>query len=233
MSSAASMTDPVFGWLDDKGRLVAADPALEDLHERAGGVPGGGLAIPQIAALAKLAERLGIAVSRSVVAADGDRDVELHIHAEPDREGIKLAVAGWVMRDPSVPTGRDPAMREHDFLRADADWLWETDHALRLTALSPDAATMLGSVGPYIGQPLTGLFRFVERDDGALPILNALAEHRRFERQEAVLRSDGGHRVELIKPSAGRGSCSGCFWSPDKPGAACTARPDRRQCAQH
>lgn len=197
MSGSASMASPVFGWLDDKGCLVGADPALEDLHERAGGIPGGSLAIPQIAALAKLAERLGIAVSRSVIAADGDRDVELHIHAEPERDGVKLAVSGWAMRDPVVPASGDAAMREHDFLRADADWLWETDHTLRLTALSPGAEPMLGAVEPYIGQPLTGLFRFIESDGGALPILNALAEHRRFERQEAVLRPDGERRVEL------------------------------------
>lgn len=197
MSNSASTTDPVFGWLDAKGCLVGADPALEDLHERAGGVPGGSLAIPQIAALGKLAERLGIAVSRSVVAADGEHDVELHIHAEPDRDGVKLSVSGWIPRDPMEPVSGDAAMREHDFLRSDADWLWETDHSLRLTALSPGAEAMLGAADPYIGQPLTGLFRFVEGDDGALPILNALAEHQRFERQGAVLRPDGERRVEL------------------------------------
>lgn len=197
MSDAAGTPDPVFGWLDDSGCLVGADPALEDLHERAGGIPGGRLAVPQIAALAKLAERLGITVSRTIIAADGESDVELHIQAEPDRDGIKLAVTGWVMRDPAEPASGDSAMREHDFLRADADWLWETDHTLRLTALSPDAEAMLGAVEPYIGQPLTGLFRFVEGEGGALPILNALAEHRRFERQEAILRPDGAQRVEL------------------------------------
>lgn len=197
MTDAVTRNDKVFGRLDGNGCLIAADAALEDLHRRAGGVPGGNLAVPQIAALAKLAERLGIAVSRSVVAADGDRDLELHIQAEPDRDGIKLTLDGWISREPAEPIGSDPALREHDFLRADADWLWETDHALRLTALSPDAEKMLGSVEPYIGQPLTGLFRFVERDDGALPILNALAEHRRFERQQAVLRLEGEHRVQL------------------------------------
>lgn len=190
--------DPLsVGRVDSAGCLVAADPLLEDLHLGAGGVPGGNLAIPQIAALAKLAERLGVAVSRSVVAAKGDRDVELHIQAEPDSDGVNLAIGGWVERDPVTPDGDNAGLRDHDFLRADADWLWETDHALRLTALSPDAEAALGSLDSYIGQPLTGLFRFVEGAEGALPILNALAEHRRFEKQEAILRPDGEQRVEL------------------------------------
>ena len=191
------MVDPAFGRVDADGCLIAADPPLADLNRRAGGGPGKSLAVPQIAALAKLAERLGIAVSRSVIAADGDRDVELHVQAEPDSDGVNLAVGGWVDREPAHPAPGDAALREHDFMRADADWLWETDHALRLTAISPDAEAMLGPVAAYIGQPLTGLFRFVERADGALPILNALAEHRRFERQEAVLRPSDGQGVEL------------------------------------
>ena len=113
-------SDPLsVGRVDSAGCLVAADPLLEDLHEGAGGVPGGSLAIPQIAALAKLAERLGVAVSRSVIAAKGDRDVELHIQAEPDSDGVKLAIGGWVERDPVSPGSDDAGIREHDFLRAD------------------------------------------------------------------------------------------------------------------
>ncbi|QLC24365.1 HAMP domain-containing histidine kinase [Parasphingopyxis algicola] len=225
MNGMASSAGQSFGRLDEKGSLVAADAALEELHMRAGGVPGGSLAIPQIAALAKLASRLGIAVSRSVIAADGDRDVELHIQAEPDSDGVKLAVGGWVSRDPASPAGRDPELREHDFLRADADWLWETDHTLRLTALSPDADKMLGAADSFVGQPLTGLFRFVERDDGTLPILNALAEHRRFERQEAVLRPEGAQRVELTAVPLIDGS--GRFAGFRGTAVAVEAKPDR------
>jgi signal transduction histidine kinase len=197
MSGAAAMDGTAFGRLDREGRLVSADAALADLNERAGGVTGGALAIPQIAALARLAQRLGIHVSRSVIAADGTRDLELRVQAEPDSDGVSLAVGGWVGREAAPPAAGGRAMRDHDFQRAAADWLWETDHALRLTALSPDAVTAIGAVEPFVGQPLTGLFRFVESGDGALPILNALAEHRRFEDQEAALRIEGGLPVTL------------------------------------
>lgn len=197
MTGAAEIGGPVFGRLDAKGRLIDADEPLISLHRQAGGADGGALAIPQIAALAKLASRLGIAVSRSVIAADGDDDLELHIQAEPDGEGTKLSIGGWIAREAALPKAGDRSLREHDFLRADADWLWETDHALRLTALSPDAVGVIGAIEPYIGQPLTGLFRFLEDGEGGLPILNALAEHQRFERQQAVLRNDEAHTVEL------------------------------------
>lgn len=197
MNGIQGMNEPALGRVDRDGRLVAADPALADLHVRAGGVAGEALAIPQIAALAKLAERLGIGVSRSVIAADGDRDLELQVRAEPDEDGVSLAVGGWVDREPAVPENNNAALREHDFLRADADWLWETDHALRLTALSSDAEKSLTKVDTYIGQPLTGLFKFIERPDGGLPILNALAEHRRFERQHALLRPRSERHVDL------------------------------------
>jgi signal transduction histidine kinase len=199
MTSASMTEDAAHGRVDPSGRLIEADAPLAALHERAGGVPGGLLAIPQIAALARLAGRLGILVSRSVIAADGNRDVELRVKAEPDDAGVALSVGGWVSRDPVSPIGDDPDLRDHDFLRAGADWLWETDHALRLTSISSGAIENLGPVDPFIGQPLTGLFRFEEAEDGALPILNALAEHHRFEDQRAVLR----HRDEIQLQLAG------------------------------
>lgn len=186
----------VFGRVDAEGRLVAADGPLAQLHEQAGGVPGGALAVPQIAALARLAHRLGVLVSRPVIAADGDADLDLWVRAEPDAEGVTLSVGGWEAREPARPATGVQVARDLDVLRAAADWLWETDRALRLTAFSAGAASAVEGLDRYVGQPLTGLFRFVEGPRGDLPILNALAEHRRFEDQSAVVR-DGGLGVIL------------------------------------
>ena len=58
-------TDIVSGRLDADGRLIRADPKLAALQAQAGGRTGGMLAVPQIAALARLAQRLGITVSRA------------------------------------------------------------------------------------------------------------------------------------------------------------------------
>lgn len=187
----------VSGRVDRQGRLVSADPPLAGLQERAGGVAGGPLAVPQIAALAALAGKLGITVSRRVLAADGDDDLSLWVRAEPDNDGIDLSIAGWDRRQPPQLASASRAGHEHDFLRAAADWLWETDQALRLISVTGAGRSTTGDLERFIGQPLTGLFRFTEGKDGELPILNALAEHRRFEGQWAVLRTETAARVRL------------------------------------
>lgn len=191
-----SMTAPVEGRLDSAGRLVAADPPLADLHARAGGSEGGALSVPQIAALARLAKRLRITVSRAAIAADGEQDLDLWVRAEPDGEGVALSITGWTPRAPLAPPASAPE-REHDFLRAAADWTWETDDTLRLTALSAGASSAIGRLpSELIGKQLTRLFRFREGEDGALPLLSALAEHSRFDGQRAELR--GGREGAYI-----------------------------------
>lgn len=188
--------DAVSGRVDGNGCLVAAEPRLAELQRRAGGTEGGPIAVPQIAALVALAGKLGILVSRSVLAADGENDLDLWVRAQPEGDGVDLKIAGWNTR-PAATVSGDTGRREHDFLRAAADWLWETDQSLRITAISKEAAKALGTIDPFIGQPLTGLFRFSEGEGGDLPILTALAEHRRFEGQLATVRTEAAPRVRL------------------------------------
>ena len=194
MSAASTQ---VAGRLDAEGRLVAADPPLAALHEQAGGREGGMLAVPQIAALARLARRLGITISRAAIAADGERDLDLWVRAEPQGDEIALAITGWAGRPAQSAAPALPAEREADFLRAAADWMWETDDALRLTQLSAGAAAAIGRVpSELVGKQLTRLFRFRESGDGALPILSALAEHKAFSGQAAELR--GGRKGRYL-----------------------------------
>lgn len=184
---------PVHGRVDRSGRLIEADPPLLGLQLRAGGEAGGALAVPQIAALARLANRLGILISRAVIAADGESDIDLWVRAQPDGNEVRLTVGGWNRR-PALPAiaARD-IDRETDFLRASADWLWETDEALKLVALSASAEEAIG--GPasgMIGQPITQLVRLIEDEDGNLPLLAALAAQGRLEAQDAELRNGNG-----------------------------------------
>jgi PAS domain-containing protein len=190
--SGLSTEDAVRGRVDAEGRLIAADPVLAGLHLRAGGREGGILAAPQLAALARLARRLGITISRAAIAADGACDIDFWVRAEPKDEGVDLSVTGWTER-PALPAA-DPASveREADFLRASADWMWETDEALRITSISTAAAAALGRApGDLAGERLNRLFTFRESGEAGLPILTALAEQKPFAGQVAEFGANG------------------------------------------
>ena len=188
----------VRGRVDGEGRLVRADPRLLALQRSAGGDAGGPLAVPQLAALSRLARRLGIVISRAAVAAEGESDLDLWVRAHPAEGGVELAITGWNARPARGPSPAPESERQADFLRATADWMWETDQALRLTALSPAAAAAAGLVpGDLLGGQLTRLFRLEELGEGELPLLGALAEQRRFDGQIAQLRGGRGGRYRL------------------------------------
>lgn len=203
---------PVTGRIDADGRLVAADPRLAALHAAAGGEEGGPLAVPQIAALARLARRLGIVIARAAIAAEGDRDLDLWVRAEPKEGGVDLAVTGWSERAARGPAPAAEQERQADFLRAAADWVWETDAALRFTALSPAAAAAAGKApADFLGRQLTRLFRLEEDAEGELPLLAALAGQTRFDGQKAVLRGGraGAYRLSGVPLLDGAGRFAG------------------------
>lgn len=198
MSERKPALSSIRGRVDDEGRLVAADADLAGLHLRAGGEEGGVLALPQVAVLARLARRLGIVISRAVTVADADIDLDLWVRAEPGEEGVDLTILNWTERSARPPHEAPEAEREADFLRAAADWMWETDECLRFTSLSPAGAAAVGkSPADLLGKDLTRLFRLVEGEEGALPILNALAAQKRFDDQYAELRIRARSRYRL------------------------------------
>src|SRR4051812_4202214 len=172
----------VTGRLDRDGRLVEAQPRLAARPRAAGGEDGGPLAIPQLAALARLATRLGIVISRPALAAEGDSDIELWVRAEPGESGVTLELTGWTRQAARSPAPAPEPARQADFLRASADWTWETDSTLRLIAVSPAAAAASGrSPQSLIGAQITQLFRLVEDEAGELPLLTAPAAQRRVD----------------------------------------------------
>lgn len=179
------------GRVDNDGRLIDAESRLHELNTRAGGGIGAPLAVPQIATIARLAQRLGIAISRNVIAADGEDDLELWVRAEPETGGVRLEVTGWRPRSAWRAAASEPE-RDGDFFRSAADWLWESDAALRITFLSIEAGARYGfDSSAMLGQPLTRLFALSEDETGALPILSAVAAQARFDGQKAELRGTG------------------------------------------
>lgn len=182
------MSSLAHGRIDREGRLIEAEPPLQRLQESAGAGLGQPIAVPQIATMARLAQRLGILVSRCVIAAEGSDDLDLWVEAKPDEHGVSLSVGGWARRQSRE--GDERGERVYDFMRSRGDWLWETDPALKISSLGFDGGDTL------IGQPLGKLFQFVDTGDEGLPILEALATRARFEGQEAIVRTTG-ERVRL------------------------------------
>lgn len=182
--------------LDGEGRLLVAEPALEALNRRAGGNIGQLLAVPQLATVARLARRLGIVVSRGIVVADEEGDVELWVRAQPDDSGaggVRLAASGWRERPVWTPV-TSVTRPGHESAEIDAGWHWETDAVLRLTRLSIEAGRRHGfDAIALLGQPITALFA-LDGDDGALPLLEALARHEPLSAQPARVR---GSDVDL------------------------------------
>ncbi len=211
MASAPEDPGIVTGRIDAEGRLVAADPPLAALQVEAGSALGARLALPQIAAVVRLARELGVPLSRPVTAAGASHDFDLWVRATIEGDEVALEIEGWRPRPPAAPRldlvlavdddatmARDPATGE-----------WATDAELKLTALAPDLAERL-KIDPAdaMGQPLTRYLKLDEDDDGTLPLLAGLAARAAFTGQQARPRTGDGVSLLLsggvLRDEAGR-----------------------------
>ncbi|GAA4006461.1 HAMP domain-containing sensor histidine kinase [Sphingomonas humi] len=183
---------PVTARIDSAGRLVAADPPLLALQEQAGSKIGAGLVVPQLAALARLASRLAVPITRPVTAANEQEDFDLIVRAEPDSDGVTLVVERWVARPPSrsrwLSGTRVGDEAEAEVRAASEDLV--TDQALRIVSVSPGLARRIGQSAELAGQPLARLVRPVEDSEGNLPLLESLSARTEFAGQPALLRPD-------------------------------------------
>ena len=195
MASRSTESVPIGGRVDRDGRLVAADPALERLQVEAGSQLGRALALPQLAALARAAASLGVALSRNVVAADRDHDLELFVRAEPADEEVLLTIERWVARPMAPPRLALVETLDDDERRAAerTTFAFDIDAQLNLIDVSPALATLLGiDHSAALGRPLTSLFRLIEEADGAMPLLAAVATRAAVAGQRAVSRQNPG-----------------------------------------
>jgi signal transduction histidine kinase len=181
----------VLGRLDRSGRLIAADPELETLQREAGSELGQMLALPQVAAVAQLARKLGTAVGRPAVAASADNDIELWVNAKPEGEEIALSLEGWTVRPAAGPRLASILGGGSEAAGASARNEWATDEELRIISLSSEFAGLLGvEVADSAGAPLTRMVRLEEDESGEMPLISALAARRSFTGQRARSRSD-------------------------------------------
>jgi signal transduction histidine kinase len=198
MASAPSEPRPVLGRLDRSGRLIAADPELETLQREAGSELGQMLALPQVAAVAQLARKLGTSVGRPAVAASADNDIELWVNAKPEGEEIALSLEGWTVRPAAGPRLASILGGGSEAAGASAQNEWATDEELRIISLSSEFAGLLGvEVADAAGAPLTRMVRLEEDESGEMPLISALAARRSFTGQRARSRSDENCLVVL------------------------------------
>src|SRR5690242_5691344 len=198
MASVPSEPRPVLGRLDGSGRLIAADPELEALQREAGSELGQTLALPQVAAVARLARKLGTAVGRPAIAASADNDIELWVNAKPEGDEIALSLEGWTVRPAAGPRLATILGGGSEAASADAQNEWATDEELRIISLSSDLAGLLGvDVGDAAGAPLTRVVRLEEDESGEMPLISALAARRGFSGQRVRSRSDDSGLVIL------------------------------------
>ncbi|HKX92900.1 MAG TPA: HAMP domain-containing sensor histidine kinase [Sphingomicrobium sp.] len=198
MASAPSEPRPVLGRVDKAGRLVSADPELEALQREAGSRVGQTLALPQIAAIAELARKLGTPVARPAIAAALERDIELWVRAVPEGDEVALSLDGWTERAPAGPRLASLLGRGAEVDASAERQEWAADEELRLISIAPDLAKDLGiDIAEAAGQPLTRLFRLEEDEAGEMPLISALAARRGFSGQRARSRSDESKSVVL------------------------------------
>jgi signal transduction histidine kinase len=209
MASAPSEPRPVFGRVDKAGRLISADPALETLQRDAGSDIGHTLALPQIAAIAELARKLGIPVARPAIAASLERDIEMWVNATPEGDDVALSLEGWTERAPAAPRLASLLGRGSDADASATRREWAADEELRLISISVELAEELGvDVNEAAGHPLTRLFRLEEDESGEMPLISALAARRGFSGQRARSRKDGD-RVVILSGDVMTGSDGG------------------------
>ncbi len=175
----------VAGLVDQDGRLVSADPRLLSLQISAGGDAHGEIAVPQLASLVRLTRSLGIIISRGIIAADGERDLDLWVRAEPEGDQIRLAIVGWEDRPkPQVPAD---ALQERSTLLSElgSDGAWSADAAMRLTMVDPKLASVLPS--GWRGERLFRLLDLASDDHSDLKIFDAILDGKPFTGQIARL----------------------------------------------
>ena len=211
MASAPDLPQPVTGRVDSIGRLVEADAMLAELQAQAGAQLGGKLALPQLAAVARLVRKLGIAVSRPAIVAAEDHDVEMWVRAEPAGEDVLLFIEKWKKRAPA-PSRLEVAASDDELIGPAARNSWAADSELRFTSVSAELAQALGvDAAEAMGKPLTRYLRLEEGDEGALPLLAALASRSGFAGQLASSRSSNQRLTLTGEPIRGADGAFGGF----------------------
>lgn len=183
MTLATPRMDALHAVIGADGSLLSADPPILALQLGAGGALGGPLVVPQLAAVARLARDMNVAISRPVMAAGEGVDIDLWVRAQPGGDAtVALDILDWHERP-----GRGPrASAELDAMAPEGGWTWQADTQMRLITLDRIGPGPHGGIAlPPPGTRLSAYFALVADAEGRMPILEALAERLPFDGQMA------------------------------------------------
>lgn len=177
----------VRGRVDSAGRLVRADAPLLRLQQRAGAAIGQPLALPNLARLVALAQRLQRDISRPLYAADDHSDIHALVRVLPDGEGSNLEISDWRTRPILLPE----APADGAGMASADGWTWECDQRLRLLTLHAEGDA-LPIPADWEGRSLSELFELQPDEQGRFPVLRALAGQTRFDGQRVRVEAEQG-----------------------------------------
>ena len=123
---STGMGGVVFARLDAADNIRQADEEILRLQNAAGGVPDGRIAIPQIAAVARLARRLKILIARPLLIGGPDHDIRMWVRAKPVDGGVEMRFSDW-QESPHVHGQESEALRAAESALAPDGAEWRID----------------------------------------------------------------------------------------------------------
>ena len=176
MMTGATLAQPIKGGVASDGRLVFADDALRRLHHRAGGVEGGVLAIPGLAALAALTHQLKMRLSRAVKVADVDEDLELWVEAVLEGGIASFSIQSWRASVPRIMSP-ETGLKEQRFNALAGFSTLDFDTGLRLISANGNVAMLLDRSD--FGEAAVDVLTKITKDGEQIGVIvNAMLERR-------------------------------------------------------
>jgi nitrogen-specific signal transduction histidine kinase len=205
MMGGAPLAQPIQGGVANDGRLVFADDALSRLHHRAGGVEGGVLAIPGLAAMAALTHQLKMRLSRAVKVADANEDLELWVEVSLDGDVARLSILSWrplatrgFLSEPDLRGQYFDALAAHSALYFDAE--------LRLISADGEVASYLDRAD--FGKLATDVLKKIANDDQQT---GAMIEAMHMKREFVVIVAKAGSGDKISISGTPQLSSDGAF----------------------
>lgn len=165
--------------------ILSADDAILMLQAQAGGASDGRIAVPQIAAVARLARRLNILIARPLLIGGDHSDIRLWVRARPVEGGVELGFSEW-QEVPHLPLSENAALRAAEIALAADGAEWRTDAQMRFLHA--------GDTLDFVAAGDEFAATFPESAGGEHPLAAAFAAHRPFFGLEAR----GGPDARLI-----------------------------------